>query len=147
MIIKLEQNTSQSDIEVLITYPQKNKKVEQLVALINSVDIQITCYSDDEVKLVNASDVFYIESVDKKTIVCCDKNNFFVKERLYQVYEKLLSAGFVQVSKYCILNINKLEKVKMLANSNMEAVLSNGKSLYVTRKYLTDIKRALQEEA
>jgi len=38
-----------------------------------------------------------------------------------------------------------LEKIKTLANSHLEAILSNGKSLYITRKYLTDIKRILQE--
>jgi DNA-binding LytR/AlgR family response regulator len=146
MVIKLEQNTSQKDIEVLITYPQKNKTVDRLVSLVKSVDIQIPCYSDDEAILINASDVYYIESVDKKTIVFCEKENYQVKDRLYQIYEKLAHAGFVQINKYCILNINKLEKIKTLVNSHLEAVLSNGKQLYVTRKYLADIKHALQED-
>ena len=145
MIIKLEKRESQNDIEVLITYPQKNKTVERLVSLIKLIDKQITSYSDDEIKLINASDIYYIESVDKKTIVCCEKENYQAKERLYQIYEKLKNAGFVQINKYCILNINKLEKIKTLKNSHLEAVLSNGKNLYVTRKYLAGIKRILQE--
>jgi len=145
MILKLEKRDKQDDIEVLITYPQKNKIVDRLVSLIKSVDIQIPCYSDDEAALINASDIFYIESVDKKTIVSCESENYHVKERLYQVYEKLTQAGFVQINKYCILNINKLEKIKTLPNSHLEAVLANGKCLYITRKYLADIKRILQE--
>ena len=146
MVLKLEQNTTQKNIEITIKYPQKNKTVDRLVSLINSVDIQIPCYSDDELIIVNASDIFYIESIDKRTIIFCENINYSVKDRLYQVYEKLTPAGFVQINKYCILNINKLEKVKTLENSHLEAILSNGKSLYITRKYLTDIKRILQEE-
>ena len=145
MILKLEKCVAQNDIEIVIKYPQKNKVVEKLVSLINSVDIQIPCYSDDEISLVNASDIYYIESVDKKTIICCENTNYLVKDRLYKIHEKLTPAGFVQISKYCILNINKLEKVKSLENSHLEAILSNGKSLYITRKYLADIKRILQE--
>jgi DNA-binding LytR/AlgR family response regulator len=145
MILKLEKCAAQNDIEILIKYPQKNKMVERLVSLINSVDIQLTCYADDEIKIINASNIYYVESVDKKTIVCCEKDNFFIKGRLYQIYEKLIHAGFVQINKYCILNINKLEKVKTLENSHLEAILSNGKRLYITRKYLADIKRILQE--
>ena len=145
MKLILEKCQTQKDIEILIKYPQKNKAVEKLVSLIKSVDIQIPCYSDDEVALINASDIYYIESVDKKTIVFCENISYLVKDRLYQIYEKLASAGFVQINKYCILNVNKLEKVKTLENSHLEAILSNGKSLYITRKYLADIKRILQE--
>ena len=145
MILRLEKRDKQDDIEVLITYPQKNRTIDRLVSLIKSVDIQVRCYSDDEAVFINASDIYYIESVDKKTIVCCENKNYHVKERLYQIHEKLENAGFVQINKYCILNINKLEKIKTLANSHLEAIISNGKSLYITRKYLTDIKRILQE--
>jgi len=146
MIINLEQNDLQKDIEISITYPVKNKIVERIVSLIKSVDIQIECYSDDNVKMVNASDIYYIESVDGKTVVCCEKEKHLVKSRLYQIYEKLKGNGFIQISKYCVLNINKLEKFKPLDNNRLEAVLSNGAYLCITRKYISDIKQALQEK-
>ena len=146
MILKLEQNTAQKDIEIAISYPVKNKTVERIVSLIKSLDRQIECYSDDSIKRVNASDIYYIESIDKRTVVFCEKENYQSRKRLYQVFEELADNGFVQISKYCILNINKLEKITPLLNSHMEAVLSNGKCLYVTRKYLTELKRILMEK-
>jgi DNA-binding LytR/AlgR family response regulator len=145
MIINIEQNTAQKDIEVSITYPVKNKIVERIVSFIKSVDTQIECYQDDTVKLVNASDIYYIESVDGKTIVCCEKEKYLVKSRLYQIYEKLKDNGFIQISKYCVLNINKLEKFKPLGNNRLEAVLSNGVYLCITRKYISGIKQILRE--
>jgi DNA-binding LytR/AlgR family response regulator len=146
MLIKLEQNIAQKDIEVLITYPAKTKTVENIVLLIKSLDKQIECYSDDSVKMVNVNDIYYIESIDKKTLAFCEKGNYQIRKRLYQVYDELADNGFVQISKYCIMNINKLEEIKPLSNSHLEAVLSNGKCLYVTRKYLAHIKQLLQEE-
>jgi len=137
MIIKLEQNTAHNDIEILISYPYKNKIIERIVSLLNSIDAQIECYSDDIVKPVNVSDIYYIESVDGKTIVCCEKENFLVKSRLYQIYEKLKDSGFIQISKYCVLNINKLDKFKPLDNNRLEVVLSNGTHLCITRKYIS----------
>jgi hypothetical protein len=59
MVLKLEQKIKQNDVEVLITYPQKNQYVERLVSLINSTDMQIPCYSKDELILVNASDILF----------------------------------------------------------------------------------------
>jgi DNA-binding LytR/AlgR family response regulator len=147
MILKLEQKIKQNDVEVLITYPKKNQYVERLVSLINSTDMQIPCYSRGELILVNVSDILFIErTVDKKTIVNCEKSCYQSKEWLYQIFGKLRNIRFVQINKYCILNLNKLKKIKRLPNSHLEAVLTNGKSLYVTRKYLTELKRILTEE-
>jgi DNA-binding LytR/AlgR family response regulator len=145
MILKLEQNASRNEIEVLITFPVKNKIVDRIISLIKSVDTQIECYSDDIVKLVNVSDIYYIESVDGKTIVCCEKEKYLVKNRLYQIYEKLKNNGFIQISKYCVLNINKLDKFRPLDNNRLEAVLSNGVYLCITRKYISGIKQILRE--
>jgi len=145
MIINLKQNPSQKDIEVSITYPLKNKIVERIISFVKSVDTQIECHSDDGVKLVNATDIYYIESVDGKTVACCEKESYFVKSRLYQVYEKLKDNGFIQVSKHCILNVNKLDKFRPLDNNRLEAVLSNGAFLCITRKYISGIKQILQE--
>jgi DNA-binding LytR/AlgR family response regulator len=144
MIIKVEQNPAQRDIEVLITCPAKNKTVNRIVSLLESVDTQIECYSDDSIKRVNVSDIYYIESVDGKTIVCCEKEKYLVKSRLYRIYEKLKNNGFIQISKYCVLNINKLDKFKPLDNNRLEAVLSNGVYLCITRKYIAGIKQILR---
>jgi len=145
MIINLEQNPSQKDIEISITYPVKNKIVERIISFVKSVDTQIECHSNDGVKLINATDIYYSESVDGKTVACCEKESYFVKSRLYQIYEKLKDNGFIQVSKYCILNINKLDKFRPLDNNRLEAVLSNGAFLCITRKYISGIKQILQE--
>jgi DNA-binding LytR/AlgR family response regulator len=64
---------------------------------------------------------------------------------LYQINEKLTGFGFVQISKYCLININKLDKIIPLSNRRMEAVLKNEKRVFVTRKYLYEIKKVLQE--
>ena len=96
MLLKLEQNAAQKDIEIAVSYPVKNKTVERIVSLIKSLDKQIECYADDSIKRVSASDIYYIESVDKKTIIFCEKENYQSRKRLYQVYEELADNGFVK---------------------------------------------------
>ena len=145
MILKLEQNKNQNDIEVLIKYPEKSKTVESLVSFVNSFNTKIEGYIENSITQINVSDICYIESNDKTTVVFCEKDSYKTKYRLYQIYEKLTGLGFVQISKYCLLNINKLDKIKPLTNRRMEAVLKNGKRLFITRKYLYDIKKELQE--
>ena len=144
MVLKLKLNKAQKDIEVLVTYPVKTTIVERLISLLKSVDEKIQYYAEDSLKPVNVSDIFYIESVDKNAVVYCEKENYKTRFRLYQLNEKLKGKGFVQISKYCILNTAKLEQIKPLFNSRMEAILSNGSRVDITRKYLAGIKQVLQ---
>lgn len=145
MIVKLEENLTQEDIEVLIKYARMNHTVNRLVSLIKSIDSTVKCNSDQRELWVNVSDIYYIESVDKKTFVYCDKSVYGTEYRLYQLMDELEFSGFVQISKSCLININVLESLRPLMNSRMEATLSNGERIAVTRKYVANIKAKLQE--
>jgi DNA-binding LytR/AlgR family response regulator len=90
-------------------------------------------------------DIYYIESEDKIAVIYCENEYYRTKYQLYQINEKLTGLNFVQISKYCLININKLDKIIPLSNRRMEAILKNGKRVFITRKYLYDIKKVLQE--
>ncbi|MGL4484724.1 MAG: LytTR family DNA-binding domain-containing protein [Anaerovoracaceae bacterium] len=145
MRLKLEEDIKLEDIEVLIRYARITKKVNRIVSLLKSADSQIKCSSEKGEILINASDIYYIESVDKKTFVYCEKKVYPTEFRLYQLREELLDAGFAQVSKACILNLNVLESIKPLFNSRLEATLTNCERINVTRKYLPEIKKKIKE--
>jgi len=145
MLLNLEHRNTHKDIEVSIIYPVKNKTVEKLISFVNSLSIKIEGYTEDGIRQINAPDIYYIESEDKIAVIFCEKEYYRTKYRLYQISEKLKEFGFVQISKYCLININKLDKIIPLSNRRMEAIMKNGKRVFITRKYLYDIKKALQE--
>lgn len=84
---------------------------------------------------VAVSDIFYIESVDKKSFVYCEKEVFQCSYHLYELEEMLAMSGYVRVSKSTLLNIEKLKGVKTLANSRLEAMLANGESACASTWY------------
>jgi DNA-binding LytR/AlgR family response regulator len=145
MLLNLEHRKTHRDIEVSIIYPEKNKTVERLISFINSLSTKIEGYTEDSIKQINVLDIYHIESNDKIAVIFCENESYRTKYRLYQINQKLNGFGFVQISKYCILNINKIDKIIPLSNRRMEAMLTNGKRVFITRKYLYDIKRVLQE--
>ncbi len=145
MILNLEHRKTHKDIEISIIYPEKNKTIERLVSFVNSLSIKIEGYAEEGIKQINVPDIYYIESEDKISVIFCEKEYYRTKYRLYQISEKLTGLGFVQISKYCLININKLDRIIPLSNRRMEAILKNGKRVFITRKYLYDIKKILQE--
>ncbi|NLL70652.1 MAG: LytTR family transcriptional regulator [Epulopiscium sp.] len=145
MKIKLQENSNQKELEIFIKCSRIDKKVKCIVSLVKSVDNTIKCSSNNQEFWIDASRIYYIESVDKKTFVYCEKSVYRTEFRLYQLMEQLSSSDFVQINKSCILNMNMLESILPLINSRLEATLINGERLCVTRRYLQDIKSKLQE--
>lgn len=145
MKILLEQNESLKDIEVFIRYARMNNRIKHLEAVLKSLDKTIKCSIGDEEIWIPVCDIYYIESVDKKTFIYCQDSVYQCALRLYQLLDELMESGFVKVSKSCILNIHVLERIRPLINSRMEAFLSNGEKIYITRKYVASIKERLLE--
>lgn len=143
MKVSLEQDFTREDIEVLIRYASMNQTVRKLEHMIQSMDRMVKCSLDSMEIQVGAGDIFYIESVDKRTFVYGESRVYRSEKRLYQLLEELADAGFVQVNKSCILNVNVLESIRSLRNSRMEATLSNGEKVTVTRKYVSAIREKL----
>lgn len=129
--------------EVTIAYSEMTASVKRVADFVRSVEQTILCKKDEEECSVPVGDIFYIESVDKKTFVYCEKEVYMCSLRLYEIEKMVEKAGFVRVSKSTILNIEWLKGVKTLVNSRLEAILSNGERVCVTRKYLKDIREAL----
>lgn len=146
MIINLEQDLSCADIEVSIKYGEDLESARRIVELLKSVDTRIKCDRDGAERTVSASEIYYIESVDKQTFVYLEREVYHTDFRLYQLAEQLRRYGFVQISKSCVLNIHSLDSIRPVLNSRMVATLNNGERVYINRSYLGEVKRALKEE-
>lgn len=129
--------------EVIIEYRELTDGVKRVSAFVRSVDQSISCKREGKEVSIPLSDVFYIESVDKKTFVYGETEVYQTRLRLAELEKMLSHAGFVRVSKSVILNIEKLRGVKNLANSRLEAFLSNNERICVSRKYLKEIRAVL----
>lgn len=144
MKLKAEQDLSCGEIEVSMKYPRKDRQVSRIIDFLQSFDMQIKCFSGDHTeRMINIPDIYYIESVDKKTFVYLENAVYRTDFRLYQLKDKLQTYGFVQISKSCILNINTLDSIRPLFNSRMEAALKNGEKVTINRSYLGGVKKAL----
>lgn len=129
--------------EVTVEYREMTGSVKRVADFVRTVEQTISGRKEGEEYTISLQDIYYVESVDKKTFIYCEKDVYQSNRKLYELEEVLIPAGFVRVSKSIILNIEILKGVKSLVNSRLEAILSNGERICVTRKYLKDIRGAL----
>ena len=129
--------------EVTIAYCEMTESVKRVSDFVRYVDQTILGRKDNAEYAIPVSDIYYVESVDKKTFVYCETEVFQSNSKLYELENSLPRENFVRVSKSTILNVEKLKGIKTLVNSKLEAMLLNGERVCVTRKYLKVIKEAL----
>ena len=87
--------------------------------------------------------ILYFESVDKKTFVYTQDDVFEVKEKLYQIAEKLADQKFIRISKSMILNLKKVEMIYPTLSGRFEAELDNHERVTISRKYVSELKHML----
>lgn len=146
MIIKKEQHPELSDLEVVIKYQEMSEQVGKVERLLCAMNHTITCMEDNQVQIqIPSNEVYYIESIDKRTFVYCKEKIYSSRQRLYQLAEELSVDGFVRATKACIVNVSYIRKIRPLQNSRIEAELSNQEKILINRKYISDIKKYLEK--
>jgi len=144
VVIHVSEDAALAETEVTIRCRQIDDEVQRALALLRSLDNnRLTGERDGAVFLVDAADVLYFDSVDKKTFMYTNDDVLETPLRLYMLEERLGAGSFVRVSKNCILNLKKVASLKPEFGGRMEAKLAHGERLTVSRQYLPALKAKL----
>lgn len=127
--------------EVLIFAHEKTKLIEDILNLINNENV-FTGYSNGEIYRLNLSEISCFTVEDNKVYALTDKDKLQIKQRLYQVEEKL-SDDFVKINQSCIANIKKIKKFDTSVSGMLTVTFKNGYRDYVSRRSLKSVKERL----
>lgn len=144
MEIKTRQ-TDDKPLTVIIEYPILDAKTKMLIKKIEALDFTVSGSSMGEVFQVHISDVYYIESVKRKTFLYTKDDIYMTYKKLYELEEMIRDTGIIRISRSCLMNVDMLYSIRQLMNSQLEATLLSGEKLIVARTYLKSIKNLLKE--
>ncbi|MGE7885704.1 LytTR family DNA-binding domain-containing protein [Bacillus sp. NPDC094077] len=97
-----------------------------------------------EQEKIPCSTIIYLEYLERKIFVYTKENIFEIKIPLYKLQHDLAD-NFIRISKTIIINIHFLNKFSVKPNGNLEALLSNGEKVIVSRKYVSSLKNVLKK--
>ncbi|MCM1157006.1 MAG: LytTR family transcriptional regulator [Bacteroidales bacterium] len=121
-----------------------NNEITEIVRFVKSIQGQLTGIIEGAQYEIPVSDVFYIEGIDNKVFIYCEKQVYETRQRLYELEEALKEKHFLRVSKSVLLNLMKIESIKASLNGRLTAALQNGEQIIVSRKYVPELKKALK---
>lgn len=143
MKITIDESPDHIETELIIKCSSVNEDIQKLLALFKSTDERIAGIQDGATIFIEPKDIFYFESVDKKTFIYTDSQVLETHLRLYEIEEKLVQQDFFRASKSTIINISKIKKLSPRFNGRLDAILENDEKLVISRQYVPVIKEIL----
>lgn len=144
MIINISQIKKEENERLEIYCHTVSNEITEIVRFVKSRQGQLTGIIEGAQYEIPVSDVFYIEGVDNKVFIYCEKQVYETRQKLYELEETLKEKHFLRVSKSMLLNLMKVESIKSSLNGRLTAVLQIGEQIIISRKYVPELKKALK---
>ena len=141
--ITIEQVSPDRDEEIVIRCHALNDEVTSIINKLKKSEAVLLGSRDGETYRIAVKDVYYIESVDNKTFICCQKDVYESRQKLYELEELTLGTKLLRCSKSMILNLGKIRSVAASVNGRFEAKLLNGETIIISRQYVPALKEKL----
>ena len=140
--IKLEENCLETKV-IIVT----EKMTDEITALMQRLSEEtpqgIVGFDGEIVQFLESSEIVRIYSAVGKVFAVTDKKEFVLRLRLYEIEERLSSKSFVRISNSEIINIRKAKKFDLSTVGTICVSLTNGNVSFVSRRYVTKIKKIL----
>ena len=117
-------------------------EIRKTIDLLSTNDMPIIAQQEDRLEVIRPEDIYMVRVENGDTIIYTEGEHFYSRKRLYEVLE-VLGAGFMQISKQCVIRLNRVKTVEAGFSGTLLLKLTNGLSDYVSRKYLPDFKNYL----
>lgn len=118
-------------------YRRKNKEVTEILDFLKKHSHRLLGKAKDTEIIFSLKEVYYFESVDKKTFAYLDDKVVQIDTRLQDLEHAYFELGFVRVNKSTVLNVYKIDSLKPELNMRVIASLDNGEKIQVNRSYKT----------
>ncbi len=140
MKLTIEQSDSFREPEITIRCGMIDAGLQHVINELQLMMFSISGSKDGAIHKLALEDIFYFESVDEKTFVCCEREVYQCGYRLYELEERLEGTDFVRISKSVILNTAKLKSIRPQLNGRFEAVMENGEKQIINRHYVEALR-------
>lgn len=125
--------------EVLVFAHERSELVKSIESLVERCEKNFVAYGDGCVRKIRADEVYCFVSCGGKVYALTEKEKLLLKERLYQIEEKL-GNNFVKINQSCIGNVNSIKNFDVSVSGTLKVIFKNGYTDYVSRRQIKNVK-------
>ena len=144
MKIRINQDKTMSEIEVIVNCPTVDARVRNLLDALRQCAVSLTGMAEDRTVCVPLHTILYIESINRKTFFYDENRAFRCKDSLTALESLLEQYCFLRISKSCIVNIAQVASTYRCDNHRLGLLLRNGERLVAGRVYAAKVRERIQ---
>ena len=142
MKVYITQGSSETAVEIHCA--AADAKTEKLKKYIEAYGMTLSGRSEGETRVVPLNEILYFESVDGRTFIYTAESVLETEKKLYELEQWLDPGDFYRCSKSCIININKVEKLRPEISRNITAFMAGGDAITISRRYVGGFRAIIE---
>ncbi len=144
MQIELKTDASCIEPKIIILTASVTEEVNKIMKkLTEESTLIITGSRNSRIEILEQAEIIRIYSANAKVFAVTDNGEYVLRMRLYEAEEKLNSERFVRISNSELINIKKAVSFDCSITGTICVRLKNGQNAYVSRRYVSKIKKML----
>lgn len=144
MQVDIKIDSSYKEPKIIILTDSITEDVNHILNKLSEDVPQIISGSKDKkVEVLEQTDLFRIYANAGKVFAVTSKGEYTLRLRLYELEERLSPYEFVRISNSEIINLKKVDNFDLSFTGTICVKLSNGTVTYVSRRYVSKIKKIL----
>ena len=144
MQVEIKIDPSQPEPKVVITAASMTEEVNRIVRrLSEEIPQVISGTRDGKLEVLEPEELIRIYAASGKVFAVTGKGEYTLRLRLYELEERLSPHQFVRISNSEIIHLKKVVNFDLSIAGTIHVKLSNGTVTYVSRRYVSKIKKVL----
>jgi len=144
MRIEIKIDETCAEPKVLILTDRITDEVNDLFRKLSETQPQaIAGFRGDQCAILEPDAVIRFYGANQKVYAQTKEGEYTVRMRLYELAERLEPRAFVRISNSEIINMKKVVNLDLRLTGTIVVRLIDGETSYVSRRYVTKIKRYL----
>lgn len=144
MQVEIKIDPSQPEPKVIITAASMTEEVNRIVRRLSEVIPQVISGTrDGKLEVLEPEELIRVYAASGKVFAVTGKGEYTLRLQLYELEERLSPHQFVRISNSEIIHLKKVVNFNLSFAGTIYVKLSNGTVTYVSRRYVSKIKKIL----
>ena len=143
--VRFEQDGTLELIEVLVRAPERNEETDALMERISGKppNLLTVTETDGTQRRIAVGDVVSVSVSGKESQIVTEGAVYTVRQSLQRLEAVLGEEKFVRISRYELVNLEKVTKYDFTLNGTLRLELAGGIETWASRRCIPDIRRRI----
>lgn len=144
MKIEVRLDPEYAEPKLLILADSMSEEVERILRLLRSEPGRpLVGFRREGASPLKEGGISRIYAQQGRVCAATDSGEYVLRQRLYELEEKLASAGFVRISNSELINLRRVRSFDLNLAGTIRVNLDDGTTAWVSRRYVAKIRKIL----